>query len=219
MVKHTQTIRRQIDDELFECVWPFCEIGSKRVNPLLQNVPFWFPWKHQKIFGFLMFSGGLQENIVKKGVHEAVTILFTKYQLGLWVTLITPGHWYHHFRRQRVFICKLTDCNGGISDHFINPFRPSIAFHIETSHVNCTVKQMTGFYMKWDTGWNRLINFHSSHLKEIKVMPILPMYQKEDSYVTAHVKNRHINISILFQYPTLSFHTLFLWEPVLHSPH
>ena len=32
MVKHTQTIRRQIADELFECVWPFCEIGGKRVK-------------------------------------------------------------------------------------------------------------------------------------------------------------------------------------------
>ena len=28
MVKHTQTIRRQIPDELFECVWPFCGIGA-----------------------------------------------------------------------------------------------------------------------------------------------------------------------------------------------
>ena len=33
MVQHTQTIRRQFVDELFECVWPFCEIGAKRVNP------------------------------------------------------------------------------------------------------------------------------------------------------------------------------------------
>ena len=24
MVKHTQTIRRQFADELFECVWPIC---------------------------------------------------------------------------------------------------------------------------------------------------------------------------------------------------
>ena len=29
----TQTIRRQIADELFECVWPFYEIGAKRVKP------------------------------------------------------------------------------------------------------------------------------------------------------------------------------------------
>ena len=28
MAKHTQTIRRQIADELLECVWPFCEIGT-----------------------------------------------------------------------------------------------------------------------------------------------------------------------------------------------
>ena len=28
MAKHTQTILRQIGDELFECVWPFCQIGS-----------------------------------------------------------------------------------------------------------------------------------------------------------------------------------------------
>ena len=27
MIKHTQTIRRQIADELFECVWPFFKIG------------------------------------------------------------------------------------------------------------------------------------------------------------------------------------------------
>ena len=28
MVKHTQTIRRQIADELFERDWPFCGIGT-----------------------------------------------------------------------------------------------------------------------------------------------------------------------------------------------
>ena len=28
MVKHTQKICRQIAEELFECVWPFCEIGA-----------------------------------------------------------------------------------------------------------------------------------------------------------------------------------------------
>ena len=40
MAKHTQTIRRQIADELFECVWPFCEIGAKRVKislPISEN--------------------------------------------------------------------------------------------------------------------------------------------------------------------------------------
>ena len=28
MVKRTQTIRRQIADELFECAWPFYDIGT-----------------------------------------------------------------------------------------------------------------------------------------------------------------------------------------------
>ena len=32
MVKHTQTIRWQFANELFECVWPFCGIGASRVK-------------------------------------------------------------------------------------------------------------------------------------------------------------------------------------------
>ena len=28
MAKHTQAIRRQFNNELFECVWPFCGIGA-----------------------------------------------------------------------------------------------------------------------------------------------------------------------------------------------
>ena len=38
MVKHTQTIRRLFADKLFECVWPFCEIGALKVNSHL-NMP------------------------------------------------------------------------------------------------------------------------------------------------------------------------------------
>ena len=35
MVKHTQAIRREFADELFEFVWPFCEIVAQKVNPSL----------------------------------------------------------------------------------------------------------------------------------------------------------------------------------------
>ena len=28
LTEEIQTIRRQIADELFECVWPFCESGT-----------------------------------------------------------------------------------------------------------------------------------------------------------------------------------------------
>ena len=31
---------------------------------------------------------------------------------------------------------------------WVNLFHPSVAFHIETSHLLCRVKQMAGFYMK-----------------------------------------------------------------------
>ena len=44
----------------------------------------------------------------------------------------------------------------------INPFQPSVPFDIETSHLFCSVKQMTGFYMKRNTGlkWVKgLMNF------------------------------------------------------------
>ena len=32
MVKHTQTIRQQITDELFECVWAFVKLALKGLN-------------------------------------------------------------------------------------------------------------------------------------------------------------------------------------------
>ena len=32
MVKHTQTIRRQFADRLFECVWPFSAVGTGRLK-------------------------------------------------------------------------------------------------------------------------------------------------------------------------------------------
>ena len=32
MIKHIQTIRREIADELFECVWPFCELALKELS-------------------------------------------------------------------------------------------------------------------------------------------------------------------------------------------
>ena len=38
MVKHTQTICRQFADELFECVWPFCEIGAEGLDWIKQLI-------------------------------------------------------------------------------------------------------------------------------------------------------------------------------------
>ena len=35
----------------------------------------------------------------------------------------------------------------------LNTFHPSVVFHLETSHSICTANQMTGFYMKYNTGF------------------------------------------------------------------
>ena len=43
MVKHTQTVSWQFADKLFECVWPFCEIGAERVNDWLSDETYSFP--------------------------------------------------------------------------------------------------------------------------------------------------------------------------------
>ena len=46
MVKHTQTIRRQFADELFECVWQFVKLSLKsflggNVNPPVTTEDLW----------------------------------------------------------------------------------------------------------------------------------------------------------------------------------
>ena len=41
MAKHTQTIRRQIANELLECVWPFCGIAVQRVNHFETVIAYW----------------------------------------------------------------------------------------------------------------------------------------------------------------------------------
>ena len=42
MVKHTQTIRRQFADELFECAWSFCGVGAYRVKETGNLFMIWF---------------------------------------------------------------------------------------------------------------------------------------------------------------------------------
>ena len=46
----------------------------------------------------------------------------------------------------------------------LNPFQTSVAFHIETSHLFSRAEQMTGFYMKHNTGF-KWINVIASLLQ------------------------------------------------------
>ena len=60
MVKHTQTIRRQTGEELFERVWPFCEIGAKSnlkwkiIMQVMENVT--QGWMMSKIVGRIQLN-------------------------------------------------------------------------------------------------------------------------------------------------------------------
>ena len=38
----------------------------------------------------------------------------------------------------------------------INTFQPSVTLHLETTHLICIANQMTGFYMKCNTGLKRV---------------------------------------------------------------
>ena len=46
---------------------------------------------------------------------------------------------------------------------FFNQFRPSVAFHTETSQFICNANQMTGFCMKGNTGVRGLSYIAEDH--------------------------------------------------------
>ena len=50
------------------------------------------------------------------------------------------------------------------NDSTINPFQPSDAFYRETSHLICRANQMTGFYVKGNTGL-KWVNLGSANNK------------------------------------------------------
>ena len=77
----------------------------------------------------------------------------------------------------------------------INPFQPNVLFHIETSHLFCRLKQMTGFYMKRNTGL-KYVNFE--HIQQIKPLFLLTL----TFYFTASMaKTRRISQINSLLYP------------------
>ena len=64
-----------------------------------------------------------------------------------WVTtnapiIWKPVNWFAANRLDRFYM---------VGTLIVNPFQPSVAFHVETSHLFSTANQMTGFYMKSST--------------------------------------------------------------------
>ena len=53
MIKHAQTIRRQIADELFKSVWPFCGAGDLMVKNIFWEQSSW-SWSNIPGYFFLI---------------------------------------------------------------------------------------------------------------------------------------------------------------------
>ena len=52
---------------------------------------------------------------------------------------------------------------------FLNPFQPSVVFHIETNHLICIADQKTVFYMKYNTGLKWVNSFMTKETKGMKL--------------------------------------------------
>ena len=83
MAKYIQTIRRQIADELFECVWPFCEIGTQKVKYFTSfetTLRMCVKWKYECLFCVFQSILDISVNFFDNSLEHVFTFnLFTKY--------------------------------------------------------------------------------------------------------------------------------------------
>ena len=56
---------------------------------LFSDAPFWPPWKYQKTFSFLIFSGGSKGEVRKKWVNKAIIIFPSIFDI-LWALFHLP---------------------------------------------------------------------------------------------------------------------------------
>ena len=118
----------------------------------------------------LPFEFGLQNYILEKKRSIANHFLFISKPLKFHMTIEPTQSWLSS-KCFIKFLKKLTPYQKitfqYIRTHFttclhifqyfsvlfiVNPFQPSAAFHIETSHLFCYTKHITSFYMKQNTG-------------------------------------------------------------------
>ena len=77
----------------------------------------------------------------------------------------------------------------------VNIFQPSIAFHIETSHLICSANQMTGFYMKCNTElkWVKSAKFTLKKIADYSVIFQRHMFYK---FCMWHCLGFHLRIPV-----------------------
>ena len=79
--------------------------------------------------------------------------------------MVSEGDWQDYYVNEKLKTNGLNELFFEKRLYFnslFNPFQPSVAFHIETSHLICTANQMTGFYLECKTGLKWVNSFHIS---------------------------------------------------------
>ena len=153
MIKHTQRIRRQIAEELFECVWPFCEIGAKWVKKQFSlcgtTCTTLTKRRNKSLKYFKSFGKTHNYNYTPNFRNKILSTYLVLNELSVQLTFLQP--W---------------------TKQSLNPFQSSVAFHTETSHLIGKANQITGFSMKWNTGlkWVNLETFLWKHILLVKVV-------------------------------------------------
>ena len=65
---------------------------------------------------------------------------------------------YHVLQFEKMYLQELLKTEICLKLHMLNSFQPRVAFQMETSHLVCKAKQVTGFYMKRSTNLKWLKN-------------------------------------------------------------
>ena len=73
----------------------------------------------------------------------------------------------------------------------MNPFQSGVVFHKETSHLICTVNQMTGFFIKYNTGLNEFIeDFYIQLICDVlRDLVSFVQFKKREKHPRRSVKN------------------------------
>ena len=83
-------------------------------------------------------------------------------RINLWWVIVNHRRrkfvFYHVLHFEKIYLQELLKTEICLKLHMLNSFQPSVAFQMETSHLVCEAKQVTGFYIKRSTNLKWLKN-------------------------------------------------------------
>ena len=99
MVKHTQTIRQQIGNKLFECVWPFFELVLKGLKILQSD----WAWAFFQIWDLSKHTA-ININFHYRLNCEKINLIFLYIQKALGLAYFAP-FWGQKYYFQQIWLC------------------------------------------------------------------------------------------------------------------